>query len=260
MKNFVLRLKDCYIKNNTGPFAAALAYYLLFSIFPVVGVFNILLSAIGEEINQLLSVMPSFTAEIIEMYTDYISGYPGVTLFSAALFAFLYMPFRAVKFILLDIGRVYSLEYRAGFLKRNAAAFVYTVLFLAVLVFTAVMMAASTEFLRAVLGETLTRYVRYLIPGGAMFCLLTFLYRAGSRRSVLLIYKGAALASLGWLISGSIFSIYVNTMGQYSIVYGSLGTLMAFFVWIYLTCYCILLGSRFNYVWETRNDALWEKQ
>ena len=55
MKTFALRLKDCYIKNNTGPFAAALAYYLLFSIFPVVGVFNILLSAMGEEVTQVLS-------------------------------------------------------------------------------------------------------------------------------------------------------------------------------------------------------------
>lgn len=258
MKNFALRLKDCYIRNNTGPFAAALAYYLLFSIFPVVGVFNILLSAMGEEVTQILSVMPSFMKEIIELYMDYIAGYPGITLFSTSLFAFLYMPFRAVKFMLHDIGRVYGLEHKDSFARRNFMAFIYTAVFLVILVFTAVMMAASTEFLRMFIGETLTKYVKYLLPGIAMFWLLIFIYRAGSKRSILLIYKGAAFASLGWLIASFIFSAYVNTMGRYSIVYGSLGTLMAFFVWTYLTCYCILLGSRFNYVWETRNAAMWE--
>ncbi len=250
MKRFILDIKDCFFKNHTGAFSAALAYYLLFSIFPVIGMFNILLSALSDEVRLLLNYLPSFTADILSAYMEYVSSYPGSTLFSAALIAFLYMPFRAIKFIFKDMRLVYGEGIDMPFLKKNVLVFIYTIMFLALLVFTAVVMVAGSDIAGAILGEGFGRYIKYLIPEGAMFFLLCVLYKSGTKRQFKKIYKGAMAASLLWSIGSVTFSVYVNTLGKYTVVYGSLGSVMAFFVWIYFTCFCVLMGIRLNYMSE----------
>lgn len=241
-------MKNSYFATNTGPRAAALAYYLLFSIFPVVGFFNIILSAFDNRVFDALEFMPSFTAEILSMYTQYIQTYPGVEFLSAIMVAFLYMPYRAMKFVLSDIRKVYGIETNLGILKKNIFIWAYTVIFLIGIVVTAFFMVASSEFLAFMLGGTLGGFVKYFIPVSIMFVLLVFLYKTGSRRPVKLVYKGAAVSAVIWNIGSVIFSLYVNTLGNYSIVYGSLGSIMAFMVWIYFTCFCVLMGVRINSV------------
>lgn len=248
MRKFITDMKNSYFATNTGPRAAALAYYLLFSIFPVVGFFNIILSAFDNRVFHALEYLPPFTADILSMYTQYVQTYPGVEFLSAIMVAFLYMPYRAMKFVLTDIRRVYKIETNLGFLKKNIFILIFTIIFLIGIVVTGFFMVVSSEFLTFLLGDTMGGLIKYFIPVSIMFVLLVFLYKTGSRRPLKFVYKGALVSAVLWNIGSVIFSFYVNTLAKYSIVYGSLGTLMAFMVWIYFTCFCILVGVRINSV------------
>jgi len=57
---------------------------------------------------------------------------------------------------------------------------------------------------------------------------------------------GGAVALLVWAVSSSLFGLYVANFGSYNRTYGSLGAIIAFLVWTYLSNIALLLGVEVN--------------
>ena len=57
---------------------------------------------------------------------------------------------------------------------------------------------------------------------------------------------GATLASLGWVLISKIFSIYLIVFKDFSIMYGSLTTIILIMMWVYFCIYIIFLGAELN--------------
>lgn len=59
-------------------------------------------------------------------------------------------------------------------------------------------------------------------------------------RSALL---GALVGVIGWFIVANLFRLYVDNIGSYNRVYGSLGAVVIFLVFLYLTALTVLIGG-----------------
>jgi membrane protein len=57
---------------------------------------------------------------------------------------------------------------------------------------------------------------------------------------------GGILAVVVWIIVSALFGIYVANFGSYNKTYGSLGAIVIFLVWLWLTNVAILLGAELN--------------
>jgi membrane protein len=57
---------------------------------------------------------------------------------------------------------------------------------------------------------------------------------------------GGVLASLLWIGGSLLFSWYVANFGSYNKMYGSLGAVIGFMTWIWLSATIILLGAELN--------------
>jgi membrane protein len=57
---------------------------------------------------------------------------------------------------------------------------------------------------------------------------------------------GGAVSLLVWSVASFAFGLYVANFGSYNRTYGSLGAIMAFLVWIYLSNIAVLLGVQVN--------------
>ncbi|MEU7871963.1 YihY/virulence factor BrkB family protein [Dactylosporangium sp. NPDC049140] len=60
------------------------------------------------------------------------------------------------------------------------------------------------------------------------------------------ITPGGALAVVIWLIASAGFAIYVSNFGSYNKTYGTLGGIIAFLVWLWISNIAILLGAEFD--------------
>jgi membrane protein len=60
------------------------------------------------------------------------------------------------------------------------------------------------------------------------------------------IVPGAALAIVVWLVASAGFAFYVANFGSYNKTYGTLGGVVSFLVWLWITNIAILLGAEFN--------------
>jgi membrane protein len=57
---------------------------------------------------------------------------------------------------------------------------------------------------------------------------------------------GGAVALLAWVITTFGFGLYVSNFDSYDKTYGSLGAVIAFLVWLYLSNSAVMLGVEIN--------------
>jgi membrane protein len=57
---------------------------------------------------------------------------------------------------------------------------------------------------------------------------------------------GGVLAVVSWIVVSAAFGIYVANFGSYNKTYGSLGAIIIFLVWLWLSNVAILLGAELN--------------
>ena len=66
---------------------------------------------------------------------------------------------------------------------------------------------------------------------------------------------GSAAATLLWLVGTIGFGLYVSHFGSYNKTYGSLGGVVVFLTWLYLTGYIVLMGGELNSELEKEQAA-----
>ena len=79
-----------------------------------------------------------------------------------------------------------------------------------------------------------------------MIALLYYASPNAKLRGVKSILPGAALAVVVWLVASAGFAFYVANFGSYDKTYGTLGGVVVFLVWVWLTNVAILLGAELN--------------
>ena len=99
------------------------------------------------------------------------------------------------------------------------------------------------------------RFLLALLNNGKWLIILTFLflgisflfYLAPSRRQKFrFISAGASLATVIMVVTSLGFSAFINNFGQYNKLYGSIGTMIAFLIWIYFNSAVLLIGFELN--------------
>ncbi len=106
--------------------------------------------------------------------------------------------------------------------------------------------ASATDIIRPGV-RILNRVIRYALALSAVCLVTVMLYHFGpdvkGRRRLL---PGAALATVLWLLLTQAFTWYVRNVANYSVLYGSVGAVIAFLVWMYLLALVAMGGCEFN--------------
>lgn len=97
-------------------------------------------------------------------------------------------------------------------------------------------------------GHFLVHYASPIAVAVLVFVSISTIYRYGASlvRRLRFVSPGSVLASFFCLVATVVFFYLVNNFIQYNKVYGSVGTLIAFMVWVYINTFIILLGFELN--------------
>src|SRR5580700_3587595 len=66
------------------------------------------------------------------------------------------------------------------------------------------------------------------------------------RAAMALDYLGQRICCDRWLAASALFSWYVASFGSYNKTYGSLGAVVGFMTWIWISIIVVLLGAKLN--------------
>lgn len=99
--------------------------------------------------------------------------------------------------------------------------------------------------------------VGQLVPFLLSFVVFAFLYVVVPTRRVRIrdVWLGALVTSLGYELIKTAFSAYLSGFANYDVVYGSLGAIVAFMVFVLLVAAMLLLGGEMASEWPAVRDA-----
>jgi membrane protein len=258
--------------DNLTLVAAGVAFYAFLAFVPLLTAFVLSYGLIAEpssvvaHMQGLTSVMPQNAAEIIgdqlKSMTETGSGEKGLGLLVAIAIA-LYGATKGATAVITALNIAYDVDEDRGFLKKTLMSFAMTggallTLFLAILAVSASHMAE--DVLPAFSGVThvLIKALVWGLAAAAVVLLLAVIYRYGPNRPDApwrWITPGSAFAAAAWLAATAGFGLYVSNFGNYNATYGSLGAVIVFLTWLYLSAYIVLLGAELNSEIEHRADA-----
>jgi len=159
----------------------------------------------------------------------------------------------AMKSLFDTLNIVHDEEEKRGFLKLNAISLGFTiggVLFvLAALGSILVVPILLQHVGLSNAGDLLLRLGRW----PSMYLILTFalavIYRYGPSRETpkwRWVTWGSAMAALLWLAVSGMFSWYAANFGNFNETYGSLGAVIGFMTWLWISAIVILLGAEID--------------
>jgi len=264
LKRTVRLLISGYFAHTVSHGGAALAYYLLFALFPLLIFFGSLLGALQLDISSVLGaltgILPEDVLELLRAYLAYATETGGSLLWFSLIFS-IYFPVRAARCLMDAVRRAYGLGKPARPIIFLFRRLIYTVVLFVGIAMTLLLSVAGRRVLGAVLGLfpwaaghisglllTLWQYLRFVLIAAIMFAALGALYALSQdrRQPVSAIMPGALGALAAWLVVSIGFSFYVENFASYSLNYGALGAVVVLLTWLYLTSIILIMGAEWN--------------
>jgi membrane protein len=242
--------------------AAGVTFYGLLAIFPaiaaLISLYGLILDPqdVQSQIQGLAGLLPGGAVEIIGEQITRLSqqGSGGLGLgFIIGLAISLWSANAGVKAIFDALNIVYDEDEKRSFFKLNLQSLLFTLGTIIFLILALVAVAVIPVVLKFIgLGSALEWLIsigRWPLLLAAVIFGLAVLYRFGPSRDRAewrWITPGSLFAGIGWLVFSMLFSWYVSSFGSYNKTYGSLGAVIGFMTWIWLSTAIILLGAEIN--------------
>ncbi len=262
--SFTLEAFSTYGRCGVAQAAAALSYFLILTLFPLLMCVNYFIGLFHLSLEQLLSgldqVLPDQALAVMQDYLAYASLNQSPAIVAAALVAIALSASAGLRALLLAMDKLYGLEHPGG-LRRIALSVILSLLFLLTIYLSVVVIFTGDWFfhlLETHLPHPLLRliplsalsslwlWIRYLLLFCFVMLLVLIVYRTGTprgevRRVVVLL--SSLVASVAIVAASVLFSWFIGISSRYALVYGSLASLIILLVWLYLCCNILLLGA-----------------
>jgi membrane protein len=242
--------------------AAGATYFLLLSIFPTLTAFVSIYGlfadprTVTEHVAIVSSLVPAGGIEIIReqltRLTEQGSATLGVALFVSLAVA-LWSSSAGVKAMFEAMNVAYDEHERRGFFKLNLLALLFTLggIVLAIAMVGVVIVLPMVLGFLGISGgvEWLVQAIGYLLVVVMLFVGLAALYRFGPDRQQAKwrwLTPGAGLAVVAVLAASLLFSWYSANFANFDRTYGSLGALIGFLIWIWISVTVVLVGAELN--------------
>lgn len=255
-----------YFDNKVGRNAAAMTYYLLFAMFPffifvtsLLGLLHLPTLTLDGQITRFL---PEDVVAFLNLAIEHITKSSNNALLTFGLVFSVWFPLRAVSNLMEAINDIYGEEKSGSHSIRTAILTALTIVLIPamllllllgerVLGFVGEYIPISAEFIT---GWSRMRFVP--MAAALLFMLSAVYFFSPSKiQKVRYILPGAVLSMGVWMLFSLIFSYYVDHMGRYSIIYGSIGVIIALLVWMDWSMITMLMGAVFNVALKETYDV-----
>ena len=260
---FVVDMATVYFEKHVSRSAAELAYFLILTFFPILICLNAFLGLLHLDLAQMLQgadmFLPKGVVAILTDYVGYITTNESTALLIAGILTTVFFAAAAVRGLMNLMEDIYGSATFHG-LRRMAASFVISILLLVTIYASVAVVMTGNWFFHLIeevfhLENIVERFgtfqwVKYLILLGLLFVVVLLLYRASAPldRPRPPVFTGALLASVALAAASILFSWFIGLSTKYSMVYGSLASVIILLVWLYLCGNILILGNVFNYV------------
>ncbi|MDB5982905.1 MAG: Ribonuclease [Pseudomonas sp.] len=254
-----------FMEDEMSTYASALAYQMLFSLFPFL---LFLIALIGFlHLPDFFSwlrlqselVLPPQALDQVNPVIDQLQESKG-GLLSFGIVIALWTASAGVRLMMSAMNAAYDVVEGRPIWKRFPLSIFYTVGIAGMLLAAAALMVLGPQVMSWVAGQigmedfivTLWTILRWPVIIILMMMAVALIYYVmpDVEQQFRFISPGSVLAVVVWIIASLGFGYYVKTFANYSAMYGSIGAIIVLLLYFYISAAVLLLGAEMNAVIE----------
>lgn len=249
-----------YLRHNVAIQSAALAFYLLFMIFPFLIFISALLGLLQLDVAAILRALEEFLPKAVvdfaAVYLRYVGANPSPQLLVFGLCFSIYFPMRATNSLMRSVRTAYHLGPPRGAVGHVLKTLLYTVVLIISIALTLVLTTvgdrvlayAVANFRLPAFAAELWARLRFPVVAVVGYFALFFLYALAqdSRQPWRNIWPGTLAALAAWVGLSWLYAWYVENIAHYSLLYGSIGTVIVLLIWLNMSAVTLIMGAELN--------------
>lgn len=260
-----------YFGKQVGRSAAQLAYFLTMTFFPILICISAFVSRLDLTMTSLLEnlrhVLPEGVFIVFRDYLGYLDSNLSTPMLIAGVFLTVFSASAAIRGLMSIMREIFGRSNFTG-VRQIVASVLFSILLLVTIYLSLAVVVTGNWFfhlLGSLVGLTdlvdrvsAWQWVKYLLLLVIVFLFILLLYRfvAPLKKPRPPVMPGALLAAVALVAASLIFSVIVSHSTRYSLVYGSLASIIILLVWLYLCGNILILGNVVNYVIDShRKEA-----
>ncbi|MBU1331782.1 MAG: YihY/virulence factor BrkB family protein [Gammaproteobacteria bacterium] len=254
-----------FIEDELPTYASALAFQLFFSLFPFLLFLIALISVLDMQPffdwlrQQAELVMPQAALDLVNPAIDQLQTQQA-GLFSVGILVALWTASSAVRSVMDATNKAYGVKEGRPAWKRIPLSLLYTLAIAATLLTAAAFMVLGPQVLgwlahyigieQAVI--TLWSWVRWPLIVMLMMVAVAGVYYVAPdvEQEFRFITPGSVLAVVVWIAASMGFGYYAQNYANYNATYGSIGAIIIFLLYLYISSAVLLFGAELNAVIE----------
>jgi len=264
--------RDFFVTDRVPNLAAALAFFALLSLIPLLILITASFGYVMEGsdvayqrvLDLITKIAPHSVASIFPLINDLISlkftaGWIGALIL-------LWAGSRVFDILESSLNRVWTLDRDRPFLKKTGLALILVpgmVLFLGISLGISALYSVSRKFeipwlnIRLEDIPVVWNLLGNLIPIVVSLVGFYIVYKliAATRVHPKDAFVGALNSAVLWEVLKRAYDYWVSNIWAVSSIYGGLGTLVVFVIWVYLSCMILLFGAEIAYNWQLTEES-----
>lgn len=245
-------------KHHISEYTAQCAYYTILSFIPFLILIVTLVQYTGITQASLLSIIQNIIPETMsdaafsilqEVYSKSVG-----TISISAIFV-LWTAMKGFYALSKGLHSIYETDKDYSYLRIRLKSFITTILLAVSIILVLIVSVFGDTILEfSQLNFKISEQIESIFHiskigiFALIFVVILFMYRfiPGHKQGFKKQLPGAIVATLGWYVISLFFSIYLDTFKGFSVMYGSLTTIVLAMMWVYFCMYSILIGAEVN--------------
>lgn len=260
MISFSKEMMERITEADVTGLSAQLAYFFLLSLFPFLLFLVTLIGFLPIEVDSILNILETYLPDevfaLIRNNLQVIVSNRSGSLLSISILGVLWSASNGFNAVRKSFNQALRVEKQRPFIIARIIS-----IGLMVLMVLVIAIALLLQVFGRVIGDYVFDFfglsgsffeswntVRWIVSSITFFIVFMFLYKLGPDERIKWKHTiwGTMFATIGWQVVSLGFSFYVNTLGNYSAAYGSLGTVIILMIWFYLSGIIITMGGVIN--------------
>lgn len=170
------------------------------------------------------------------------------SLLSTGVLMSIFLMSNGVNAIISGFESSYHIVSARNFFRQYLVALLLSILLSIMLLISVAVFLTIEVYMHFSDFPTLAKTVRYTFIISMIFLITCVLYKYGAKetKKIHFFSIGAFFTTFLVIVISYFFGIYVTRFAQYNELYGSIGTLLVFMIYIWINCMILLLGFELN--------------
>ena len=260
VKRFFRQLGTHLLEDDIMDVGARLAYYAMLSLFPMllvvvsISMVVVPVSTVHQGIAMATETFPASVRDTLIQRANALIRASGAGFAVIGFVLGVYSASRGVVSLMTALDQVFHKTETRSWIRRQLISFAVTI-GMALLVLIALGLLVIGPIVAGWLGNGTAVATAWLVLrwiGAALLVMVVWavLYRflPDTRAPFRLFTPGAITGVLLWVGISLLFGVYLSHFGNYEVVYGTLGTVIIFLTWLWLSNMALLLGAEIDHV------------